>query len=65
MGKMILKIFGLFMVVFAVSQVGQPEKANATHSKADTGNKKLETTSHGCGCGCTSCTGAPEINLRS
>ncbi len=65
MSKIILKVFGVFMVVAAALQFGQPEKANATHSEVDTGNKKLETTTHGCGCGCTSCTGTPEINLKS
>ena len=55
MKNIIFKVIGLFVTIFAVSQVGHAEKANATVLEAKTQKKFLETSSHGCGCGCGSC----------
>ncbi|NQZ14071.1 MAG: hypothetical protein HRT94_04495 [Alphaproteobacteria bacterium] len=55
MRGVILKITGLFVTFFAFSQLGHAEKANAKAPEASNLKQSLETTSHGCGCGCSSC----------
>ena len=56
MKNVILKVFGLFMTIFAVSQFAHVEKAHATmpetHAKK---NSTITTDKHGSGCACTCC----------
>lgn len=55
MRNVALKITGLFITVFAVSQFGLADKASATAPEVNSQTKTQETTSHGCGCCCSSC----------
>ncbi len=51
-----LKILGLFMTVFAVSQLGHLDNAQASSTEVGPQTDKHITTSvHGNGCGCGCC----------
>ena len=51
-----LKITTLIVTVLAMFQIGGVQKSHAAAPVAkDTDKTSFETTSHGCGCGCASC----------
>ena len=63
MKHIMIKMFGVAMTFFAVSQMAHTEKAQAaTLETSVKTTSPFETTTHGNGCGCASCMPSAEIS---